>query len=268
MRYKIGDVARILGISTDLLRYYEKKGVVTPTKDKSNDYRYYDAWDINFLMDCLWFKNFGFSIEQIADMVRTVSTGELMDMFEDKETELRETIRRCQLLLHRSEQRRQEIERIPLLLKKCAIAESPDMVRYLNRVGDEYPVEANLEPMARKWLAYMPFNSRYFEISDASLRAGKDRGYRWGFALDMEYVAKLDFDPAPPVVRKPPRKSIHTIFRSRGRGGFSPRLLGYALEYADKNGLVITGPAQGILLASTVEDDVLGGFFEAWIPIE
>ncbi|MBR3375918.1 MAG: MerR family transcriptional regulator, partial [Firmicutes bacterium] len=45
MQYKIGDVARILGISTDLLRYYEKKGVVTPTKDKQNDYRYYDAWD-------------------------------------------------------------------------------------------------------------------------------------------------------------------------------------------------------------------------------
>ena len=48
MRYKIGDVSRILGISTDLLRYYEKKGVVQPQKDKSNDYRYYDTWDINF----------------------------------------------------------------------------------------------------------------------------------------------------------------------------------------------------------------------------
>ena len=73
MRYKIGDVARILGISADLLRYYEKKGVVTPYKDAHNDYRYYDAWDINLLMDCLWFKNFGYSIEQIADMVRIPS---------------------------------------------------------------------------------------------------------------------------------------------------------------------------------------------------
>ena len=44
MKYKIGDVARILGISTDLLRYYEKKGVVRPVKDKANDYRYYEAW--------------------------------------------------------------------------------------------------------------------------------------------------------------------------------------------------------------------------------
>ena len=69
MQYKIGDVARILGISTDLLRYYEKKGVVAPTKDKQNDYRYYDVWDINFLIDCLWYKSFGFGIPQIAYMV-------------------------------------------------------------------------------------------------------------------------------------------------------------------------------------------------------
>ncbi len=74
-RYKIGDVAKILGISPDLLRYYEKKGVVTPTKDATNDYRYYDFWDINFLLDCLWFKKFGFSIDQIAEMVR-ISTAE------------------------------------------------------------------------------------------------------------------------------------------------------------------------------------------------
>ena len=31
MKYKIGDVARILGVSPDILRYYEKKGVVTVT---------------------------------------------------------------------------------------------------------------------------------------------------------------------------------------------------------------------------------------------
>ena len=77
MKYKIGDVARILGVSPDILRYYEKKGVVTPMKGENNDYRYYDAWDINFLMDCLWFKNFGFSIEQIADIVRIPSISEL-----------------------------------------------------------------------------------------------------------------------------------------------------------------------------------------------
>ena len=90
MKYKIGDVARILGVSPDILRYYEKKGVVTPMKGENNDYRYYDAWDINFLMDCLWFKNFGFSIDQIADIVRIPSVSELDGILAGREDELRE----------------------------------------------------------------------------------------------------------------------------------------------------------------------------------
>ena len=75
MKYKIGDVARILGISPDLLRYYEKKGIVHPVKDAHNDYRYYEAWDINFLMDCIWYKSFHFGIDQVAEII-TDSTAE------------------------------------------------------------------------------------------------------------------------------------------------------------------------------------------------
>ena len=268
MKYKIGNVARILGISTDLLRYYEKKGVVTPTKDKYNDYRYYDAWDINFLMDCLWFKNFGFSIEQIADMVRIPSIDDLNDMFEFKEDELRSTIKHYELLLQRSLQHRDAIARIDKLLGKCEISNSPEVVRYLNRVGDEYPSGEQFETLSRQWLAYMPFNSRYFEISESALFAGADEVYRWGFSLDMDFVEKLDFHPKPPVLKKPSKKSIHTIFKSHGKGGFSAKHLRYALDYAEENGYQIKGPAQGILLASILEEPDLCGFFETWIPIE
>ena len=92
MKYKIGDVAKALGVSTDILRYYERKGVVKPEKDENNDYRYYNAWHINFLTDCLWFKNFGFSIEQTADMVHIPGVGELNSAFLSKEEELRRQI--------------------------------------------------------------------------------------------------------------------------------------------------------------------------------
>jgi len=268
MKYKIGDVARILGISTDLLRYYEKKGVVTPTKDKNNDYRYYDAWDINFLMDCLWFKNFGFSIEQIADMVRINSVSEISSLFEYKETELRATIRRCELLLKRSEQHRSELERLPRLLNRCEVADSPELVRYINRVGDEYQKGNGLERLARQWLSLMPFIHRYFAMSGFNPRTGEQEGYRWGFALDMEYVRELEVEIEPPVVYIPSKKSIHTVFSSHGKGNFSPRHLDYALEYARENGYKVCGPARGLLMASVLEDDVLTGYFEAWIPIE
>lgn len=268
MRYKIGDVARILGISTDLLRYYEKKGVVTPYKDAHNDYRYYDAWDINFLMDCLWFKNFGFSIEQIADMVRIPSADDLKDIFIYKEDELRSTIQRCQMLLRRSEEYRAQLDAIPTLLEQCEISESPAMVRFINRVGNEYPTGEGLERFARQWLRAMPFSHRYFEISQAALEGGDEMDFRWGFALEPDYVKELDFPVEPPMETIPSSRSIHTFFRSRGKNNFSARHLDYALTWAEEQGLKVAGAAQGTLAASLLEEGELCGYFECWIPIE
>ncbi len=267
MRYKIGDVARILGISPDLLRYYEKKGVVTPFKDAHNDYRYYDAWDINLLMDCLWFKNFGYSIEQIADMVRIPSAEDLQDIFQYKEDELRATIHRCELLLRRSQEHREQLRRVPELLGKCELAESPWRLCFINRVGNEYPSGEGLERFARQWLRAMPFNHRYFEISEKALFEGAEDDYRWGFSLEEDYVRALDFSREPPMEAIDPKLSIHTVFRSRGKGKFSPRHLDYALEWAEEQGLRVCGPAQGVLVESLLEEGELCGYFECWIPV-
>ena len=174
MKYKIGDVARILGVSPDILRYYEKKGVVTPMKGENNDYRYYDAWDINFLMDCLWFKNFGFSIDQIADIVRIPSISELDGMLSAREEELRAVIARTQLQIKRMEEHRHDLAKIDRLLYRCEISESPEFVRFINRVGNAYDIGGGLKGLAQQWLKALPFNHRYFEMN-----AGGSMWTRW-----------------------------------------------------------------------------------------
>jgi len=268
MKYKIGDVSKILGISADLLRYYEKKGVVAPEKNESNDYRYYDSWDINFLIDCLWFKNFGFSIEQIADIVRIKSTKELDELFCSKEDELRATINRCTLLLERGEQHRRNLMEMERLLYKCEIAESPHIVRFINRVGNDYPTNTGCDSLARRWLSAMPFNHRYFELPGAGSLQNEEDCF-WGLCLEMDYVKRLNFEISPPMVEKLPTRCIHTVFKSNGgRGGFAPSLLQYALRFAAENSYVISGNIHGTLLASIEEGGKLIGYFEAWLPIE
>lgn len=269
MKYKIGDVARILGISTDLLRYYEKKGVVKPEKNAHNDYRYYDSWDINFLVDCLWFKNFGFSIEQIADMVKIPDISELDRLFVHKDDELRALIKRCELLLKRSQEYRDDLSKAKTLLYQCEIEESPRAIHFLNREGSEYALGAESEWAARRWLTAMPFNRRCFEIDRGDLRAAGQEECRWGFSLTMDYAAALDFPTVKPMTISEPHMSIHTVFKSSGgRNGFAPSLLGYALDFAETNGLRVSAPVHGVLLASIMEQGMLTGYFEAWLPVE
>ena len=39
--YKIGEISKLYNISNDILRYYEKIGLLVPDIKKENGYRYY-----------------------------------------------------------------------------------------------------------------------------------------------------------------------------------------------------------------------------------
>lgn len=267
MQYKIGDVARILGISTDLIRYYEKKGVVTPVKDKNNDYRYYDTWDINYLIDCLWFKNFGFNIDHIADMVSDFSYANLLDDLGAKTEEIEQSIRHQQLLLRRIKEHEQDVRNIKDCVGVCDIRRSPAIAYYLNRFNQSYDNSAKLNKTSQEWLKYMPFTKRHFEINWEDVVGGGD-GYAWGFSLDKSYAEELNVPLSPPVVTLPSQLSIHSAFKSSGKDAFTPRHIDFMIDYAEANGLEIFGSVRGNLVCSIVEDDRLTGYFEVWMPIE
>ncbi|RGY96011.1 MerR family transcriptional regulator [Clostridium sp. AM58-1XD] len=64
--YLIGDVARIVGLSRDALRFYEKKGVIR-TQKKENGYRYYSENDIYKLMHILYRRKMNSSLKEIEE---------------------------------------------------------------------------------------------------------------------------------------------------------------------------------------------------------
>ena len=269
MRYKIGDVSRILGISADLLRYYEKKGVVRPQKDQNNDYRYYDTWDINFLIDCLWFKHFGFGIPQVAYMVTDCYHGDLISLLDEKSDQMASEIRKQEQLLARLREYREAVERVKAGLGVCDIQDSPELICYLNRFNYSYNYTPEMQRLSRQWQEYMPFTQRYFEIPQEGL-VGDGADFAWGFSLRTPYAEELDVQVKPPVKRLPSRRCIHSAFRSAGKNAFTPRHLSFLLDFAKEQELKISGNAMGTLVCSVREEgsDDLTGYFEVWLPVE
>lgn len=47
--YSIGEVAKILNISTSKLRYYDKNDIISPEIRKENGYRYYSGKTNSFI---------------------------------------------------------------------------------------------------------------------------------------------------------------------------------------------------------------------------
>lgn len=267
MRYKIGDVAKILGISPDLLRYYEKKGVVKPVKDKHNDYRYYEPWDINFLIDCIWYKNFGFGLDQVAKIVSKSSYEDIISTMEEKETEIEETIRRQELVLRRAREYLQSVRTVKEHYGKCDLVWAPEIVRYLNRFNYAFDNSPELQRLSHQWVQYMPLCHRCFEIDMKDL-LNKTDNFAWGLCLSGEYVEELQVPVEPPVVRLPSQPSVHSVFKSSGKNAFSPRHLKFLMDYVRANKLTVTGNARGNLICSVLEDEKLTGYFEVWLPIE
>ena len=54
-QYTIGDVSKRLGISRDSLRFYEKKGIISPQK-LENGYRCYSYEDTRKLLDIMFYR--------------------------------------------------------------------------------------------------------------------------------------------------------------------------------------------------------------------
>ena len=52
-QYKIGDISRLFNLSSEMIRYYEKMGIIDPIRDEKNGYRYYSIFDIYILLECL-----------------------------------------------------------------------------------------------------------------------------------------------------------------------------------------------------------------------
>jgi len=266
MKYKIGDVARILGISADLIRYYEEKGVVSPEKDPDNRYRYYDTWDINYLIDCLWYKNYGFGIEQVAHMVTDFSYADLLETLVDKQSEIRDTIRKQQLLLERIEKFSERLSETRELVGTFELRENKPFYYYINRHNSEYDSADSTSEMSRKWLRYMPFTRRYFEVSEKSVRKEEDE-YDWGFSVSGKYVSEFNISIAPPVTEMPSYLCIHSAFKSSGLDRFSARKLDFLTDYAAKQGLTPARGAFGNLACSVIEDGLQTAYFEVWLPV-
>jgi len=263
--YKIGEVAKIVGISTDLIRYYEEKGIVTPYKNPQNGYRYYDAWDINFLIDCVWYKNFGFSIDEIVKIESKITYDSLLDRLDSMETAMAAELHKRELLLERIRSQRESVRSLRGILGKCEISEGPELYYYLNRHNFDYESDSELHTLSRRWVKYMPFPMRYFEVPDDQAPGSR---FSWGFSLDPKYVEEFGVPTKPPVKHRKKMPCIHSAFKSTGKTAFSPKHMDYMYKFARKQGLKPCGGAYGSLICSVLDNGRLTGFFEAWLPIE
>ncbi|MDD4370368.1 MAG: MerR family transcriptional regulator [Anaerostipes sp.] len=90
--FRIGELSKLFGIGVDSIRYYEKVGLLHPTRNTENNYRFYSMDDIRQLTMIRELLNLNFSTEQIRhyDLNRTLE--HTTTLLEDELTVINEEI--------------------------------------------------------------------------------------------------------------------------------------------------------------------------------
>lgn len=101
--FSISQVAQMLGLGIDAVRFYEKKGLVHPQVNSKNRYRMYSFYQIMELLDISYYRSLGLSIGQIHQLYESGDEEQLLCLLREKKRETEKKILYEQQLLKRIE---------------------------------------------------------------------------------------------------------------------------------------------------------------------
>lgn len=92
-KYTISELSEIYDIPKSKIRFWEKKNLLTPDRDVSNDYRQYNVKNIIELGDIVFFRSIGIPIKRLTEYT-TMTHPQLNNIFEETRDDIDQEISR------------------------------------------------------------------------------------------------------------------------------------------------------------------------------
>lgn len=253
MRLKIGDFARLGQVTVQTLRHYDDLGLLKPVEvDAFTGYRYYTLEQLSRLNRVLALKDFGLSLEQIAQLLaQDLPPSELRGMLKLKQSELREQVRDQIDRLERIEARLQMLEQENAALPY-------DIV--LRRV------EPLLIASVRGFLpTYWDATPLWMELAEKMSRAGLTTAGPY-FSIYHATEPQIDTEACVPVTSAAREQSILPVYELPAveqmactihYGPFTGLINGFTalFQWVNVNGYQIAGPDREIYLRHPSKTD-------------
>lgn len=133
--FKISDFSRLSRIPLQTLRYYDHIGLLKPARiDRSTGYRYYAAEQLLEINRIVIFKELGFTLQQIAQLLQEdISAEQIRGMLRLKESEIQLLVENEMSKLSRIKERMQLVEREGRMeTEQEAVIKQVDALHYIS----------------------------------------------------------------------------------------------------------------------------------------
>ena len=196
VRYSIGDVSRVLGMTTAALHFYEKEGIIDTPKEESGR-RYYEEADLFRLISAKKYRAMGVSVRDIAKQFSADGmTGEqVLARMREKREEAAEMVRQYERL-------KNDIDRLIMLGERGLHAKNAVDIRYAEdmvmlRSGDSRLIPRNKASQAitQRYLDAMP------AVNLSIVRRQQDEPAHFALMMPAQRAEELGFDKEADVIQ-------------------------------------------------------------------
>ncbi|MCU1457747.1 MAG: putative transcriptional regulator, MerR family [Actinomycetia bacterium] len=267
--FSIGDFARLGGVSTRTLRYYEELGLLQPVAvDPATGYRSYSAYQLARLNRIVALKDLGLSLGQLQPLLDDLSADQLREMLERKRAELQEQLVDDRARLTRVEQRLQHIEGEDRMPIDVLVKHVPPLRVALVRCEQPGLEFGNMEPAVRPAVTEL-----VQRLSDAGVHFDGPLFLFYDEQDDGTIVPHVAIEvgdqdvPVDAVVREATLPAIDVVSTVHSGGGGHDAIgpiYGQLARWAEDHGYEAKGPGRDIVLEATNEDDAV---YELQMPV-
>ena len=207
-QYKIGEYAKYMGVTPDLLKHYEDLGVITPSRSESG-YRYYPFNVSMLLLECIRLRNYGMTLREIKSILtdHTVDNAIVDKRLENNIDLLREESRFDQALIEDYEEFLTWQEPLHTRDADWCIRWSRPMYFLPHTNTFDFLDDPRIYELLQDWMSRIP-------IVKSAMRVQQDGTKTWGLVIEQKKLHALGLPLNDIVVSIPSQKVFYYQFRS------------------------------------------------------
>lgn len=261
-KYTIHEISKLLGISSDAIRLYEKEGLVTPVRDPQNGYRYYETMEIQRIMGIHLYRQLDVSIAEIRNLLTATSLQEVADNFSYLVLHTENEIERLQKKLEKVRFMKQHIDNLNQGTSHYSIQELPAIYTLYHQDFSK-PLYSNMKDI----LASPIFSFGNFCYS---LEANENQEYlskALQFAVREPMMKVCPWsDKADSLPKIESCRCLYSVTTAPIYSELHWNLDGM-LSYAKEHNIRCASNAYAFYVFSIVPEDIVMDFYEIYLPI-
>lgn len=263
MEYKIGDVSKILNISDQMIRYYEKLGVITPKRKGDGKYRYYDTMDVFWLYEAMKYKEWDINIAEFKDIINDDFFDKIFLKADDFSKQIENKIKKEEMLLNRINEIKKRLVVCKYNLGNFWVEQTSSKYIYYSNIGygDEYelsPVDTHMKSII--------FGKEGISYFDALVKFNEDNE-EWCYAIDKDYHDKLGIEDFGQYELLPKQLCLCTIIDMGELGEFNSSCLKKVSDYMNQKGYQMTSKVFGIIIGRGKVKGKFNRIMQIYAPI-